>query len=640
MPAIMTMLADHAAQQLLDFNQKLDINLLDNVVNCLYHGVGPQQRMAQEVLTHLKEHPDAWTRVDTILEFSQNMNTKYYALQILETVIKTRWKILPRNQCEGIKKYVVGLIIKTSSDASNVEKEKVYIGKLNMILVQILKQEWPKHWPTFISDIVGASRTSESLCQNNMVILKLLSEEVFDFSSGQMTQVKAKHLKDSMCNEFSQIFQLCQFVMENSQNAPLVHATLETLLRFLNWIPLGYIFETKLISTLVYKFLNVPMFRNVTLKCLTEIAGVSVSQYEEQFVTLFTLTMCQLKQMLPLNTNIRLAYSNGKDDEQNFIQNLSLFLCTFLKEHGQLIEKRLNLRETLMEALHYMLLVSEVEETEIFKICLEYWNHLAAELYRESPFSTSTSPLLSGNQHFDVPPRRQLYLPVLSKVRLLMVSRMAKPEEVLVVENDQGEVVREFMKDTDSINLYKNMRETLAEKWERNEKKRVKEEDNEDDEDDEDDEKECWRCFSDPSLALLPVAELSTEICRLSLSPDLCPNAADKEVSVGTGRVSIQRAALAIIEHYYCDFPVHNPALLSASKSRAAKHLAGLKVYNVDGESPAAHAEVTGSTLSSSIPTTELAFLTSLPRLLAPQEMMPPPQHTTVKKMTLATTDW
>ena len=43
-----------------------------------------------------------------------------------------------------------------------------------------------------------------------------------------------------------------------------------------------------------------------------------------------------------------------------------------------------------------------------------------------------------------------------------MFFRMAKPEEVLVVENDQGEVVREFMKDTDSINMYKNMRETLV----------------------------------------------------------------------------------------------------------------------------------------------------------------------------------
>uniref|UniRef100_S4RXI1 Exportin-1 n=1 Tax=Petromyzon marinus TaxID=7757 RepID=S4RXI1_PETMA len=53
-------------------------------------------------------------------------------------------------------------------------------------------------------------------------------------------------------------------------------------------------------------------------------------------------------------------------------------------------------------------------------------------------------------------------IPVLAQVRLVMVCRMAKPEEVLVVENDQGEVVREFMKDTDSISLYKNMRETLG----------------------------------------------------------------------------------------------------------------------------------------------------------------------------------
>ena len=39
------------------------------------------------------------------------------------------------------------------------------------------------------------------------------SEEVFDFSSGQMTQVKAKNLKESMNNEFQQVFQLCTFIM-------------------------------------------------------------------------------------------------------------------------------------------------------------------------------------------------------------------------------------------------------------------------------------------------------------------------------------------------------------------------------------------------------------------------------------------
>ena len=46
--------------------------------------------------------------------------------------------------------------------------------------------------------------------------------------------------------------------------------------------------------------------------------------------------------MLPLSTNIKEAYKNGQDDEQNFIQNLALFLCTFLKEHAILIEQKVN----------------------------------------------------------------------------------------------------------------------------------------------------------------------------------------------------------------------------------------------------------------------------------------------------------
>ena len=38
----------------------------------------------------------------------------------------------------GIKKFIVGLIIKTSSESDSLDKQKVYLGKLNMILVQVL----------------------------------------------------------------------------------------------------------------------------------------------------------------------------------------------------------------------------------------------------------------------------------------------------------------------------------------------------------------------------------------------------------------------------------------------------------------------------------------------------------------------
>ena len=84
-----------------------------------------------------------------------------------------------------------------------------------------------------------------------MIILKLLSEEIFDFSAEQMTQAKTKALKQTMCNEFSEIFNLCNEVLEKANKPSLIKATLETLLRFLNWIPLGYIFETAIIDVLV-----------------------------------------------------------------------------------------------------------------------------------------------------------------------------------------------------------------------------------------------------------------------------------------------------------------------------------------------------------------------------------------------------
>lgn len=124
-----------------------------------------------------------------------------------------------------------------------------------------------------------------------------------------------------------------------------------------------------------------------------------------------------------------------------------------MKEHCQLIEAR-GLTDTLMNALRYLVLISEVEEVEIFKICLEFWNFLAADLY--GPCQSSNLGLGKNMG------RKTLYADVLSSMRYIMISRMAKPEEVLVVENENGEVVREFMKDTDAINLYKNMKETLV----------------------------------------------------------------------------------------------------------------------------------------------------------------------------------
>lgn len=43
-PIIMDNIAEEAAK-LLDFNQKLDISLLDDIVECMYLGKGPEVRL-------------------------------------------------------------------------------------------------------------------------------------------------------------------------------------------------------------------------------------------------------------------------------------------------------------------------------------------------------------------------------------------------------------------------------------------------------------------------------------------------------------------------------------------------------------------------------------------------------------------
>ncbi|GAO52224.1 hypothetical protein G7K_6306-t1 [Saitoella complicata NRRL Y-17804] len=456
----------------LNFDQELDMGLLDRVVTTFFQGAGQDQAQAQQILTQFQEHPDAWTKVDQIIEHAQNPQTKYIALSVLDKLISTRWKILPPEQRQGIRNFIVGVIIKSSSDDSLLTRERTYLNKLNLTLVQVLKQEWPKHWPTFIPEVVASSRTNLSLCENNMAILKLLSEEVFDYSAEQMTMAKTKNLKNQLCGEFSEIFQLCSEVLEKAQKATLIKATLETLLRFLNWIPLGYIFETNIIENLRGRFLEVPEFRNVTLKCLTEIGGLSVgAQYNEKFVVMFKSVMTSIQAMVPIATSIKDVYENASSNDQDFIQNLALFLSTFLGTHLEILETP-DTKDMLLAAHFYLIKISQVDEREIFKICLEYWSKLVQTLYEEmqSLPATDVNPLLNlsmGGAYnngtvANVNLRKNAYHEVLSNLRVVMIEKMVKPEEVLIVENDEGEIVREFIKESDTITLYKSMRECLV----------------------------------------------------------------------------------------------------------------------------------------------------------------------------------
>lgn len=186
------------------------------------------------------------------------------------------------------------------------------------------------------------------------------------------------------------------------------------------------------------KFLEAPEFRNVTLKCLAEIAALNVGpEYDPKFVILFAMVMTSVNRMIPPSTNIAQAYANAGDAGQELVLNLALFLSNFLSNHLRVVETEPN-RDVLLNAHLYMVKVSQVDEREIFKICLEYWLKLVAELYEEIqslPMGDSGLLMglsLGGSQSMlnGMNLRKSIYSDVLSNLRLVVIEKMVKPEEV------------------------------------------------------------------------------------------------------------------------------------------------------------------------------------------------------------------
>ncbi|KAK2429769.1 protein EXPORTIN 1A [Trifolium repens] len=113
-----------------------------------------------------------------------------------------------------------------------------------------------------------------------------------------------------VCSEFQLIDELWLYVLSASQRAELILATPSTIHVFLSWIPLGFIFESPLLETLL-KFIPVPAYWNLTLQCLTEVASLQFgSFYDVQYVKMYGIFMSQLQSIFSPATNIPEAHAN------------------------------------------------------------------------------------------------------------------------------------------------------------------------------------------------------------------------------------------------------------------------------------------------------------------------------------------
>lgn len=100
-------------------------------------------------------------------------------------------------------------------------------------------------------------------------------------------------------SEFGLINELGEYVLTHSQKPLLIQTTLTTLHAYLSWVPLGYIFESTLVETLLKLFPTLE-FRNVALQCLAEIGALNVGAvYDQHFQHLYTVFITSLQVCAP-----------------------------------------------------------------------------------------------------------------------------------------------------------------------------------------------------------------------------------------------------------------------------------------------------------------------------------------------------
>ncbi|KAI8341640.1 armadillo-type protein [Chlamydoabsidia padenii] len=422
---------------LLDHDRPLDVGLLDTAVQTFYTGDPATQKEAERVLTALQNHPDTWQQVASILETSKSLHTKFLALRILNDFITVRWNTVPLETRLEIRNYIVQLVIHLTSTPHLDMMERTLVTKLNMVLIQILKKDWLQHWITFIPEIVSSSQTNLTLCENNLRILKLLSEEVFDYSEDQMTLARTRKLKAQMKKEAGLVFDLCQQVL-TSQNVPpsLMETTLATLSQFLVWLPHDYVVGTRLVSILGPLL---PAHRILVLECFTTIVNQELPS-EDQIIYMYETVMIYLQKVMPLTPDFVIVYQDSDAYDQEFVHRTLVFITAILSKHLNNLAPRINTDE-LITAYTYLLQLSRIDDQEMWKICLEYWDKLTSQ---DNPISL----------HYT--------LMHVSELRQLILDRMAPPDEVLLVEDDDGEVTKQYIKEGDTSVIFNLMKRILS----------------------------------------------------------------------------------------------------------------------------------------------------------------------------------
>ncbi|XP_014069910.1 exportin-5 [Salmo salar] len=186
---------------------------------------------------------------------TQTAVVRHFGLQILEHVIKFRWNNMPQQEKVQLKDCAMGLL--STGTYPILEEESHIKDVLSRIIVEMIKREWPQHWPDMLKEMEALTSLGEAQTELVMLILLRLAEDVITFRTlpTQRRRDIQQTLTQNMESIFSFLLAILQLHVDEYRKLKRIPgqelqakahcrvgvATLNTLAGYIDWVALANI---------------------------------------------------------------------------------------------------------------------------------------------------------------------------------------------------------------------------------------------------------------------------------------------------------------------------------------------------------------------------------------------------------------
>ncbi|AFP65230.1 importin beta-related nuclear transport receptor (nucleomorph) [Chroomonas mesostigmatica CCMP1168] len=435
-----------------DSDFSTSIKFLEKNLDIIYNSKNPKDRWkSQKILNKFQNKKDSWNLVFKIFEIG-NIRIVYFCLMLLDRIVSFSWCNFDVWWKEKIQNFLTEKVFQISLKIDKNKEDFIILTKINVILIKIVCQSEKSLFYTYMNDFLDSSKKNEYICENNFNLVLIFFEEVY--SNPNFEFIKEFYFIDL---RFDQIFQKIKKMIFSVLYRSYILCQSHPNLVILSLITLKRLVEISFEKVKLEKnFLEIlvilcakPGIRSYSLECMIELCKnpkifffIVENKALENFIIQFHENFFVGENWIDL-----IGQSNQEILE--FLKNSTIFLSLFFENYEVnqcslsmdffplLLEKK---KSWFLLILQFMIKISCLPDFEIFKICLEWWTLFINQLFLDK------SVVFFLFDYF--------FFYILIDLKVILISRMPKPEEILIRTDENDQIIRESSIETNANHVH------------------------------------------------------------------------------------------------------------------------------------------------------------------------------------------